>query len=90
MRIFGMALAIGLATAALQPVFAADNPQQNRMKECNSRAADKKGEERKGFMKECLAAQPMSQQDKMRACNTKATGMKGDERKKFMSNCLSA
>ena len=30
-------------------------PQQERMAMCNKEAADKKGDERKAFMKECLS-----------------------------------
>jgi psiF repeat len=30
------------------------NPQQERMKECNTKAADMKGDERKKFMSTCL------------------------------------
>ena len=51
-------------------------PQQEKMKACNAQAADKKGDERKAFMSECLKAgapaAPMTQQEKMKACNTKA------------------
>jgi len=71
----------------------AANSQQERMGACNKDAGDKKGDERKQFMKECLGAKKdaggkMSQQDKMKACNKQATGKKGDERKQFMSECL--
>jgi len=61
-------------------------------------AKDKKGDERKAFMKECLSAKPaaaapsdkkMAQQEKMKTCNKDATGKKGDERKAFMKECLS-
>jgi hypothetical protein len=31
-----------------------DNAQQNRMKECNEKAAGKKGDDRKAFMSSCL------------------------------------
>jgi len=50
-------LAIAFAAA---PVFAADTPartltpQQQRMKDCNGQATDKKGEERRAFMSTCL------------------------------------
>ncbi len=69
------------------------NPQQERMKECNAKAADMKGDERKKFMSSCLSGKEaaptkMTQQQKMTACNKKAGDMKGDERKKFMSDCL--
>lgn len=68
----------------------AQNSQQNKMKECNVQAGDKKGDERKAFMKSCLsAAKPMTQQEKMGYCNKEATGKTGDERKTFMKDCLS-
>ena len=91
-------LALGLF--ACGGAYAADKPmsQQDKMKACNKAAADKKGDERKTFMSECLkkgiepgamaSAKPMSQQDKMKACNKEAADKKGDERKKFMSDCL--
>ncbi|HJV75711.1 MAG TPA: PsiF family protein [Noviherbaspirillum sp.] len=77
----------------LHPAFAATE-QQSKMTTCNKEAADKKGDERKAFMKECLSSKPKvsaaqkAQQDKMKSCNADAKGMKGDERKKFMSECL--
>ena len=64
--------------------------QQTKMGTCNKEAGEKKGDERKAFMKECLSAEKMSQQDKMKKCNADATGKKGDERKTFMKSCLSA
>lgn len=78
---------------ALNPAFAATE-QQNKMASCNKEAADRKGDERKAFMKECLSSKPKvsaaqkAQQDKMKACNAEAKDMKGDARKKFMSECL--
>jgi len=87
-----LAVAGAFAFAAL-PASAADNPQQQRMKECNAKAGDKKGDERKAFMSSCLSGKDAppaknAQQEKMKACNAKAGDMKGDERKKFMSECL--
>ena len=66
--------------------------QQSKMGECNKDAADKKGDERKMFMKSCLSAKKASQQEKMKACNSdpKAKAAKGAERKAFMKECLSA
>jgi len=55
---------------------------------CNKDASDKKGYERKAFMKTCLSAKMVTQQDKMKTCNVEAAGKKGDERKAFMSDCL--
>lgn len=67
--------------------------QQNKMKTCNAEAKDKKGDERKAFMKECLSAKPAApegtpQQNKMKMCNESAKDLKGEERKKHMSECL--
>lgn len=79
---------IGAFAAVATPAFAAENAQQERMKTCNAKAADKKGDERKAFMKDCLSADKKSSDNKMATCNTKSKGMKGDERKKFMSDCM--
>ncbi|MFP5476293.1 MAG: PsiF family protein [Gammaproteobacteria bacterium] len=73
----------------------APTAQQSKMKTCNADAGDKKGDERKAFMKQCLSAKPAkaaTQQDKMKSCNAdpKAKTLKGDERKAFMKECLSA
>jgi hypothetical protein len=77
---------VGAFAVAANPAFA--NAQQERMKACNAKAVDKKGDERKKFMSECLSVEKVSQQDKMKACNGKAGDKKGDERKAFMSECL--
>ena len=79
---------LGLSLMAGQAI-AADNPQQNKMAVCNKDAGEKKGDERKMFMKSCLGAKKASQQDKMKMCNKDATGKKGDERKAYMKDCLS-
>jgi len=93
----GLALAVGGAHAADEK---APTAQQSKMKTCNADAKDKKGDERKAFMKECLSAKPAApaaaedgktaQQNKMKTCNADAKGKKGDERKAFMKECLSA
>ncbi len=77
---------------------AAQKRQQERMKDCNAQAGDKKleGDERKKFMSSCLkggsekSGKLSAQQEKMRACNKQASDkkLKGDDRKKFMSECL--
>ena len=88
-----------LACSVAFPVVAADAPadkaptaQQMRMKECNQRAGDKKGEERKQFMSACLSGKEpeakMTPQERMKVCNQRAADKKGDERKQFMSECL--
>ncbi len=86
----GLVLAVGTAHAAEEKT-----AQQTKMGTCNKEAGEKKGDERKAFMKECLSAKPVSdkktaQQEKMKTCNADAKDMKGDERKKFMSECLKA
>ncbi len=67
----------------------AKTKQQSKMADCNKDAADKKGDERKAFMKTCLSAKKETQQDKMKSCNADAKGKTGDERKAFMKECLS-
>ena len=72
---------------------AAQKKQQTRMKECNERAGDKKGEERKKFMSACLkggSEAQKAQQSRMKDCNKQASDkkLKGEERKKFMTTCL--
>lgn len=92
----GAVVSLFVATLAVAPVAHA-TPQQDKMKACNVDAKDKKGDERKAFMKECLSAKKpeeasakTTQQQKMKTCNAdaKAKALKGDERKKFMSDCL--
>lgn len=69
--------------------------QQERMKDCNAKMGDKKGDERKKAMSSCLKGEDpgtsdkqKAQQNKMKDCNKQAEGKKGDDRKKFMSSCL--
>jgi hypothetical protein len=92
MKKLALAVAVSLFSASTLVAQAA-TPQQEKMKACNEQARDKKGDERKAFMKSCLSAKPAedtkaSQQEKMKACNKQAGDKKGDERKKFMSECL--
>jgi len=87
-----MALMCSPALAADTKADKEPTAQQLRMKECNQKAGEKKGDERKSFMSACLAGKEpepkMTQQEKMKVCNQKAGEKKGDERKKFMSECL--
>ena len=85
--------ALSLAACALSAQAADEKKptaQQSKMTTCNKEAGDKKGDERKAFMKTCLSAKPATQQGKMTSCNKEAGEKKlaGDERKKFMSSCL--
>ncbi len=93
----GLALCLGNAYAASHAGAAKmedkkePTAQQGKMASCNKDAGEKKGDERKKFMSECLKAKPAAaatQQDKMKTCNADAKDKKGDERKKFMSECL--
>ena len=97
--VLAIAVAVSLAAGTLSLASAADekkaNSHQERMKACNAQAMDKKGDERKAFMSQCLkggAAMPMSQQEKMKKCNADASAkaLKGDERKAYMRECLKA
>jgi len=76
--------------ACAGPALAAENSQQSKMTVCNKEAGDRKGDERKAFMKSCLSAKKMTQQEKMTACNKEAGAKKGDDRKAFMKSCLSS
>ena len=88
------ALSMGLSATAQAADAPAKTAQQSKMATCNKDASDKKGDERKAFMKGCLSAQKevspqAAQQGKMKTCNVDAKGKKGDERKSFMKECLS-
>ncbi|WP_206998405.1 PsiF family protein [Trinickia mobilis] len=89
------AYAAVLAGATLASPAFAQNSQQSKMTMCNQQAGDKKGDDRKAFMKDCLSknsaasAKPMTQQEKMTLCNKQAGDKKGDDRKAFMKDCLS-
>ncbi len=76
------------------------NPQQERMKACNTEAGAQHltGDARKSFMSSCLAGKTSgsgstagnSQQERMKSCNAQAGAqhLAGDARKTFMSTCL--
>lgn len=93
MKIQSALAVLVLGAVLVSPAAFAQNSQQSKMTTCNKQAGDKKGDDRKTFMKSCLsatpAAAPMSQQDRMKACNTQAADKKGDDRKAFMKTCLS-
>ncbi|MEO6277189.1 PsiF family protein [Roseateles sp.] len=58
MKSFTLAIALGLAAFAAHAEDKAPTAQQSKMATCNkeAKAGDKKGAERKAFMKECLSA----------------------------------
>jgi len=93
-RLFALAIISAFVFAAA-PVSAADPPkdpnaQQERMKDCNALAGDKKGDERKAFMKTCLSAAPAKPESKMAMCNKKTAGLAKEERAKAQSECMKA
>lgn len=85
----GVAFAADTATDAKAP--AATNSQQDKMKACNAKAGDMKGDDRKAFMKTCLSAkpaQPAKPQSKMAECNAKTKGMSKADADKARSECM--
>jgi hypothetical protein len=73
--------------------YAADakmTPQQEKMKTCNDQATDKKGDDRKAFMKTCLSAKAEKPKSKMAMCNEKTKGMTKDDASKARSDCMKA
>jgi len=95
---------LGLALAALfacGSAYAADSQtpspaqkaQQDKMKACNDQAGDKKGDDRKAFMKTCLSAKPAKEEkpkSKMAMCNEKTKGMSKADADKARSECMKA
>ena len=88
-KLFALAL---LGLFACSSAFAADtkNSQQEKMKACNDQAGDKKGDERKAFMKTCLSAKPEKAKSKMAMCNEKTKGMSKADADKTRSECMKA
>ncbi len=94
-------LAVSVAALAASSVYAKEaTQQQGKMATCNKEAVDKKGDERKAFMKECLSAKPdaavaaapaasKTQGSKLGACSKEAAakGLKGAERNAYLSEC---
>ncbi|MBX3626183.1 MAG: phosphate starvation-inducible protein PsiF [Rhizobacter sp.] len=91
-----IALAVAGFAGSAHAADAASAPtkQQNKMVSCNKEAGDKKGDERKAFMSDCLKKEKdakTAQQNKMKTCSAdfKATKKPGSERQAFMKECLS-
>ena len=83
------------AAPAPAPAVAAEkkeNSQNNKMKECQAQAGEKKleGAKRQEFVNTCLKAKPEKAESRMAMCNKKTAGLKGDERKKAQSECMKA
>jgi hypothetical protein len=84
----GLSLSLGAAHAADDK---AATPQQNKMGTCNKEAGDKKGDERKAFMKSCLSAKPAAAAaspacEKSAADKKLAGAAKGSHMKKCMAD----
>ena len=92
-KLFSLSLLSLFASGGVYAADATVTPQQEKMKTCNTKAADMKGDERKAFMKTCLSAKaepPAKPESKMAMCNKKTAGMKADERAKAQSECMKA
>lgn len=92
-----IAVMMGACVFAGQALAAEKTAQQQKMTVCNHEASSKslKGDDRKGFMSNCLKKDGnkknlTTQQQKMKTCNAdaKSKNLKGSDRKTFMSQCL--
>jgi hypothetical protein len=68
------------------------NPQQNKMKTCQTEAGDKKleGKARQDYVNNCLKAKPVKEKSKMAECNAKTKGMSKADADKTRSECMKA
>lgn len=66
------------------------NPQQNKMKTCQTEAGDKKleGPARQDYVNNCLKAKPVKAKSKMAECNAKTKGMSKADADKMRSECM--
>jgi hypothetical protein len=83
-------VAASLFALAAAPVAMA-SPQTDKMKSCNAEAKDKKGDERKAFMKTCLSGKA-EEASPAAACATKAVSkdgkpLAGAAKSAFMKKC---
>jgi hypothetical protein len=90
MKRLSMLMLASMFALGAVPALAADNPQQEKMKACNAQAGDKKGDERKAFMSNCLKATPVKAESKMAMCNKKTAGLDKEARAKAQSECMKA
>lgn len=84
-------VAASLFALAAAPVAMA-SPQTDKMKSCNAEAKDKKGDERKAFMKTCLSGKSADASPAAAACATKAVSkdgkpLAGAAKAAFMKKC---
>src|SRR5437667_10757192 len=93
-NLLALTLSFGLLVCGL--AYAAESKegktaQQEKMKACNAQAGDKKGDERKAFMKSCLSAKSASEskpKSKLAECNAKTKGMTKDAANKARAECM--
>jgi opacity protein-like surface antigen len=82
------------AMLACGSAYAADNAQQNKMKQCQAQAGEKKleGQARQDYVNNCLKAKPAKEtsKNKMAECNAKTKGMSKEEADKARSECMKA
>jgi hypothetical protein len=57
-KIISTLIVIGALASWTSPGLAVDNPQQQRMTECNAKATGMAGDARKTFMSSCLSNKP--------------------------------
>ncbi len=91
----GLTLSLGAITAAHAADGDAKTKQQGKMATCNADAGDKKGDERKAFMKTCLSAKPAAAApsaacEKSAADKKLAGAAKGSHIKKCMADEMAA
>jgi psiF repeat len=82
----GLTLSFGAAHAADGD---AKTKQQSKMGTCNAEAGDKKGDERKAFMKSCLSTKPVAAAPSA-ACEQSATDKKlaGAAKSSHIKKCM--
>jgi len=76
MKQITLAIALGFAALAAQAADKAPTAQQSKMATCNKDAGDKKGDERKAFMKECLSGKAGDAAPANAACEKSAADKK--------------
>jgi hypothetical protein len=76
MKRFTLAITLGLAAFATQAADKEPTAQQSKMATCNKEAGDKKGDDRKAFMKTCLSGKAADAAPANAACEKSAADKK--------------
>ena len=66
---------------------AAQKAQQDKMKGCNAQAGDKKGDERKAFMKQCLSGGNAAEGCAAKAVDKNGKPLAGAAKDSFVKKC---